>query len=136
MRTVPGLTCGFAAGTQLAHAFSCGGSLLFDRRAGRLVVVPVVELVAALDPLPQTTLDQLAHGPLRVVAEPSGHVGRHEPVSEVSCGPAAGPNPQRHRAVRRVEDLRVVVEGVVNFEPGHRDNPRNRVEHPYWCSHT
>src|SRR5690606_1747538 len=71
-RTVPGLTCGFASGTQLAHAFSRRGSLLLDRRAGRLVVTPVVELVATLDPLPQTTLDQLAHGPLRVVAEPSG----------------------------------------------------------------
>src|SRR5690606_41942092 len=81
-RTVPGLTCGFASGTQLAHAFSRRGSLLLDRRAGRLVVAPVVELVATLDPLPQTTLDQLAHGPLRVVAEPSGHGG---PIGGAPC---------------------------------------------------
>src|SRR5690606_41421243 len=68
--------------------FAGGGSLLVDRRAGWLVLVPVVKLVATLGALPQTTSDQLAHGRVRVVAEPCGHAGRHEPVGEVACGPA------------------------------------------------
>src|SRR5690606_26717502 len=94
-RTIRGLTCGFTLRTQPAHAFTGGGSLLVDRRAGWLVLVPVVKLVATLGALPQTTSDQLAHGRVRVVAEPRGHAGRHEPVGEVACGPAAGPGPQR-----------------------------------------
>src|SRR5690554_2014439 len=101
-----------------ALALSSPPPVVIHRLSRRLVVSPVVVLIAALRARPQPALQELLDRGVGVVAEASGHPSRHVPVSEVACGPGAGAHPQRHGAVRSVEHLRVVVERVIHFEPG------------------